>query len=167
MRTYSDISNAFNGKKIRPKGAPETININDIKVGFKNWKEKTSTSPSNRHFGHYKALLAADGKSMKYQNKSSSETIWQIITTLINASISLSIPLKRWQKVESIMFEKEKNNSKINRLRIIDKYEADYNLLLKLYWPKITNNIAEMNNTLGKKSIGNSKELELNRCCND
>ena len=65
------------------------------------------------------------------------------------------------------MFEKEKNNSKINRLRIIDKYEADYNLLLKLYWPKITNNIAEMNNTLGKKSIGNSKELELNRCCND
>ena len=48
------------------------------------------------------------------------------------------------------MFEKEKVNSKINRLRIIDKYEADYNLLLKIYWLKITNNIAEKNNTLEK-----------------
>ena len=85
--------------KIRPKGAPETININDIKEGFKNGK-KTSTSPSNRHLGHYKSLLAADGKSRKDKNKSSSETIWQIITTLINASITLSTPLKRWQTVE-------------------------------------------------------------------
>ena len=46
------------------------------------------------------------------------------------------------------MFEKEKGNSKINRLQIIDKYEADYNLLLKLYWPKITNNIAGKETTL-------------------
>ena len=53
------------------------------------------------------------------------------------------------------MFEKERENTKINRLRIIDKYEADYNLLLKIYWPKITNNIAEKNNTFGKKPIRN------------
>ena len=31
-----------------------------IKDGYKKWKEKTSTSPSNRHLGHYKSLLAAD-----------------------------------------------------------------------------------------------------------
>ena len=59
------------------------------------------------------------------------------------------------------MFEKKKSNSKINQLRIIDKYEADYNLLLKLYWPKITNNIAEKNTTLGKKPTGNPKEKEF------
>ena len=52
------------------------------------------------------------------------------------------------------MFEKEKGNPKINRLRIIDKYEADYNLLLKIYWPKITNNIVEKNSTLGKHQLG-------------
>lgn len=65
------------------------------------------------------------------------------------------------------MFEKENGNPNINRLRKIDKYEADYNLLLKVYWPKITNNIVEKNNTLGKKLIGDSKEKELNGCCND
>ena len=55
------------------------------------------------------------------------------------------------------MFEKEKGNSKINRLRIIDKYEADYNLLLTLYWPKITKNIAGKNNTLGESQLGTRK----------
>ena len=55
------------------------------------------------------------------------------------------------------MFEKEIGNKKINKLRIIDKYEADYNLLLKIYWPKITNNIAEKNNTLGKNQLGTRK----------
>ena len=47
--------------KIRPMGAPETITMQDINEGYKKWKEKTSTSPSNRHLGHYKSLLAADG----------------------------------------------------------------------------------------------------------
>ena len=61
--------------KIRPTGAPETIIINDIKEEFQKLKEKNSTSPSNRHPGHYKSLLAADGKSGKVQNKLFSETI--------------------------------------------------------------------------------------------
>ena len=47
-----------------------------------------------------------------------------------------------------------KGNPKINILRIIDKYKADYNLLLKICWPKIINNIAEKNNTLGKTQLG-------------
>ena len=96
--------------KIRPTGAPETVNMKDIKDGYKKWKDKTSTSPSNRHLGHYKSLVAADRTSKKDQNTASSDTISQIITTLINASITLSTPLTRWQKVESIMFEKEKGN---------------------------------------------------------
>ena len=43
------------------------------------------------------------------------------------------------------------------RLRIIDKFEADYNLILKLYWSKITNQIAEANDTLGKNQMGTRK----------
>ena len=76
-------------------GAPETISMQDIKVGYKKWKEKTSTSSSNRHLGHYKSLLAADGQSKKDQNNAASDTIWKIITTLINALITFSTPLTR------------------------------------------------------------------------
>jgi len=53
-----------------------TIKMNDIKEGYKKWKEKTSTSPSNIHLTHYKSLLAADGTSKKDQNTASSDTIW-------------------------------------------------------------------------------------------
>ena len=65
------------------------------------------------------------------------------------------------------MFEKEKGNSNINKLRIINQYEADYNVLLKTYCLKITNNIAGKNNTLGKKRIGDSKEKEFDGYSND
>ena len=49
--------------------------MEDIKERYKNWKEKTNTSPSNRHLAHYKSLLAADGTSKKDQNTTSSDTI--------------------------------------------------------------------------------------------
>ena len=50
---------------IQPKGAPNTINIDDVNEGFEKWEEKTSTSPSNRHIGHYKSLLARNGHNKK------------------------------------------------------------------------------------------------------
>ena len=51
-----------------------------------------------------------------------------------------------------------RSNAKISRLRVIDKYEADYNLVLTLYWPKITNQIAEKTCTLGKNQMVNRKK---------
>ena len=33
------------------------ISTSDVKKGFKSWSEGTSTSPSGRHLGHYKALI--------------------------------------------------------------------------------------------------------------
>ena len=33
-----------------------SISTKDVSRGFKLWKEKTTTSPSGRHIGHYKAL---------------------------------------------------------------------------------------------------------------
>ena len=43
---------------------------------------------------------------------------------------------------------------KINRLRFIGKYEADYNLLLKFYWLKLTPQHAEREGTLGTSQLG-------------
>ena len=76
---------------------------------------------------------------------------------MINSAIFTSTSLTRLKKVLSIMIKKEKAISKINCLRIIDKYEADYNLVLKVYWSKITNTIAETISTLGKNLMVNRK----------
>ena len=54
----------------------------------------------------------------------------------------------------SIIAEKEKENFKIDRLRIIDKFKTDYNLILNIHRPKITNQIAEDNVTLWKNQLG-------------
>ena len=116
-----------------PEGIPTMINVDHIKQGFKQWKEYTSAPPSNRHLGYYTSLLIIDGKHKKEDNEEISNAIWSIIVTMINSNLLTLNPLTRWNKVVPIMIEKEKANSKINRLRIIDKYEADYNLILKLY----------------------------------
>ena len=42
-----------------------TITAQDIKNGMKKWQEATSTSPSGRHFGHYKALLAPSNTKLE------------------------------------------------------------------------------------------------------
>jgi hypothetical protein len=36
---------------------PYTITKEDVKEGFKKWKERTSTSPSGRHLGNYKTWI--------------------------------------------------------------------------------------------------------------
>jgi hypothetical protein len=42
--------------------------------------------------------------------------------------------LKRWQNVVNSMIEKEPGNPKILRLQVIHLYEADYNLVLAIFW---------------------------------
>ena len=75
----------------------------------------------------------------------------------INTALLAYIPLTRRKKFICIMIEKEKAKFKINRLKIIDKFEANYKIILKLYWPKIMNQIAETNETLRKNQQGNRK----------
>ena len=53
---------------------------------------------------------------------------------------------------------KRKANLNINRLWTIDKYEADYDLVLKLYWPKIKKTNWWEKLVLGKNQMGNRKQ---------
>ena len=56
-------------------GTATAININQITKRFTNWKEITSTSPSNRHLGHYKSLLVTDGHYKMDENQEMSNKI--------------------------------------------------------------------------------------------
>ena len=53
----------------------------------------------------------------------------QTFNTTINATIESGHPLKRWLSPIVIMIEKIPNTPRINKLRIINIYEVDYNLL--------------------------------------
>ena len=54
-----------------------------------------------------------------------------IHNTMTNTDLAIGSPLERWITAEVIMIPKEKTTIKINRLQVINKYEADYNLIQK------------------------------------
>ena len=68
-----------------------------------------------------------------------------IITSkaLLNAS-----HLHRWLTSIVLLLSKDKGQPKIHRLRIINIYESEYNLILKYFWPKKGMQKTEENNWL-------------------
>ena len=50
--------------------------------------------------------------------------------------------------------QKKPNTPRINKIRIINIYEADDNLLQKFFWPKLSTKHAEASHTLGKNTWG-------------
>ena len=97
------------------------ITNDNILRGFQSWKESTSTSPSGRHLGLYKAEI---------QNP----VLLSCFVKFLNVAISSGISIPRWSQAVNILIEKEAGQPKINRLRIIHLFEADFNFYLKLQW---------------------------------
>jgi RecA/RadA recombinase len=53
---------------------------------FKVWRESTSTSPSGRHLGHYKALVSIIDKSIKEDEREEAGSEWICVTILPNVT---------------------------------------------------------------------------------
>ena len=77
-----------------------------------------------------------------------------IHNTMINEPLVIDTPLERWTISEVIMIPKDKDTPKINRLRVINKYEADYNLILKYFWPKSATKLTDKNKIIGENQWG-------------
>ena len=122
--------------------------------GFKCCRESTSTSLSKRHLGHYKNLLTSDGNDKNKSITHFNASMLQLHNTTINASISIGVPLIRWTTSEVIMIEKEKNNPRINMLRVINKHEVDCNLILIFFWQHQATQNSERKNMLGEHQWG-------------
>ena len=101
------------------------ISLADMTQGFKKWKESTTTSPSTRHLGHYKSFLASDGIDNNTAHCSFNNQMLQTFNTILNATIESGTPSTRWLSSIVVMIEKIPNTPRINKLRIINIYEAD------------------------------------------
>jgi hypothetical protein len=88
---------------------------------FKAWKEATSTSPSGRHLGHYKAIIGHP-------------TLLRCFVQFMNIVIDRGIAIPRWCNATNVMIEKDSGKPRINRLRIVHLFEADLNFFLKIQW---------------------------------
>lgn len=98
-----------------------TLSESDVMRGFNGWRESTSTSPSGRHLGHYKALIQ-------------DPDLLTCFTQFLNIALFHGIALPRWCNATNVLIEKDAGRPCINRLRIIHLFEADFNFLLKIIW---------------------------------
>ena len=99
------------------------ITVEEYRNGIQKWREATSTSPSGRHLGVYKALLSIDG-------------IAHDMTSMLNVVVRTGIAPRRWSNAISVLIEKDVGQPNINRLRVIHLFEADYNFFLKVTWAR-------------------------------
>ena len=109
------------------------LNIDQFEGKMKAWKEKTSTSPSSRHLGHYKALVSTIERSLEDNEITDLKLIQTDIKKcylgLINYCVHYQYCLKRWKTIVNMMIYKEQSNVKIHRLRVIHLYKANQSTL--------------------------------------
>ena len=80
-------------------------------------RESTSSSPSGRHYGHYRTLLRAPA-------------LLDSIASLANFCFQWGVTLTRWETVIQPIIPKDPGTPKINRLWRIALIEADLNVCL-------------------------------------
>ena len=117
------------------------ITAADFQAMYKVVDEKISSSPSNKHVGHYKAATRSPALSQVY-------------------AIMMSLPYKegfspaRWRVVLDVMLPKEENNWKIHRLRIIQLYESDVNQSMRFFFARQMGFLLEDSNCIPDMQFG-------------
>jgi len=96
-------------------------------------KEKTSTSPSSRHYGHYKALL-----------ESAPDALHDIFR-LMKISVKNGVFLQRYKKTLTTLICKESGTPYLHRFRPIHIIEAELQFITKSIWAKKMIRHAESN----------------------
>jgi hypothetical protein len=91
-----------------------TISADDFRSTYKVAQENTSSSPSGRHIGHYKAAI-------------DDPTLVNLHSTMMSIPFTAEFAPQRWTKVTDIMLEKEANNPTCHRLCILALFESDLN----------------------------------------
>lgn len=98
------------------------MELEDFRQFIDKKKEKTSTSPSGRHLGHFKAIL--------------NEEIFKEIFFLIQSSLRLSYIPTRWRNTVTTLLEKDTGSPRIHRLRTIHIVEPEVQFISNYYWSK-------------------------------
>jgi hypothetical protein len=114
----------------------DDISFEEFKEALDTWSEKTTTSPSGRHLGHYKLLTRLIVHDKIDKNINISEKLLKVYYNIAMSAAYIGSPLQRWKNITTCMIEKAPGVSRLDKLRVIHIFEADYNLILKVMWSR-------------------------------
>ena len=127
------LTNLKQNKEIISTTTNKFIPLNEYKQGFKKWKESTTTSPSGRHLGHHHSLLSPDGNQYNKNKEDFSDRMWNLHHSITSIALLNEKPLHRWLVSIVVLLPKDPRRPQIHRLRIINTYESEYNVVLKYF----------------------------------
>ena len=116
---YTNTFLSYIGTRQALPTLPAAITADDFKSYWKAARERTASSLSGRHFGHYKAAAT-------------SPFLCNIHASFQSAASQYGIYMSRWTKGLTVMLEKVENVIRVDKLRAILLMEADFNFINKL-----------------------------------
>jgi hypothetical protein len=165
--TCDDTTQLILEKFMLPPTIPpldSNITFCEFKNALKKWDEHTTTSPSGRHLGHYRVLLqdVLDKEEVEIKQniqngesfQSKASIILKVYYHMLCATIKSGHPMRRWLNSHTSMIQKVSGCSRLDRLRVIHIYEADYNLFLKLFWGRRLVYSSESNELINEGQYG-------------
>ena len=139
--TMTEVETLFVNNLSRVRDQDESkriVTYEEFSGKMRVWRESTSTSPSGRHLGHYKALVSTIDRSLPQEEQDKlydiQKDIARVYIAIINYCIRHRYSLDRWKTIVNMMIYKEPGNVKIHRLRVIHLYEADLGLVWGAKW---------------------------------
>ena len=101
-----------------PKNTNLEITVAQLRGKMKVLREGTTTSPSGRHFGHYKSLFTVIDNSLESDDRKELKEIQERIAgcyvAILNYAIRHNYSYKRWKQILNFMIYKEQGNVKIH-----------------------------------------------------
>jgi hypothetical protein len=125
----------------QPRTAP--ICVAEYRQAWYKATERTSSGPSNLHFGHHKAGAQND-------------ILAQFETTMLNVVYLSGYSPNRWRKGLNIMIEKKPGCVEVEKLRTILLYKADFNMHNMITGYRMMRN-AEQHDLLAPEQYGSRK----------
>jgi hypothetical protein len=125
--------------------------------------ERTTTSPSGMHLGHYKSMISPHNwlynTNSKIKNKYNvrQREMMKFQISLVNPALKSGYALERWKNVHSLLLSKDNWNVYMHRTRNINIYEAYQKLILKIKWAQAMAQ-AEDQNSLSNVQYGSRKQ---------
>jgi hypothetical protein len=107
---------------------------------YRRWKERTITSPSGRHLGHFHVLfrpLKAKNDKDRERLEGIRQDIIALHAIMLQTAYKNEHVYKRWEYILTCMLGKDTGIPRIYRLRVIHLYKCDLNLLFSLFFREL------------------------------